>query len=136
MNLKGTQTEKNLWIAFAGESQARNKYRFYGKKAEAEGYTEIAKVFQDTANQEEQHAAGILKYLNVIQDTLTNLRRAAEGEHYETATLYKEYERVAREEGFDEIADYFRGLRIVEAEHERVYLSLMQKLKEELKETK
>ncbi len=129
MSLKGTQTEKNLWMAFAGESQARNKYISYGKKAVEEGHNDIADVFKSTAEQEEDHALGLLKYLNEVHDTLTNLRRASEGEHYETTTLYKEYEKVASEEGFEEIADYFKKLRVTEAEHEKQYLLLMQKLR-------
>ncbi|MBM7615160.1 rubrerythrin family protein [Alkaliphilus hydrothermalis] len=133
MNLKGTQTEKNLWNAFAGESQARNKYISFGKKAVEEGYPDIADIFLDTTQQEEDHALDLLNFLSGTHDTLTNLRHAAEGEHYETATLYKEYERVAREEGFEAIAEYLKNLRIIEAEHEKRYLGLMQQLKKQLK---
>ncbi len=130
MDLKGTQTEKNLWLAFAGESQTRNKYVFYGQRALEEGYKEIADLFFKTAEHEESHAEGIYGFLNGTKDTLTNLKRSVEGERYETVTLYREYERVAREEGFEEIANYFKELRVTEAEHERAFQSLIKKLKE------
>ncbi len=130
MDLKGTQTEKNLWLAFAGESQTRNKYIFYGQKALEEGYKEIAEIFFNTAKEEETHTQGIYGFLNGVNDTLTNLKRSVEGERYETTTLYREYERVAKEEGFQEIADYFKVLRVTEAEHEKAFRTLLKQLKE------
>lgn len=131
MDLKGTQTEKNLWLAFSGESQAIHKYSFYSQKAQEEGYEDVAALFAEIARQEVSHAQGLYVFLQGIKDTLTNLKRSAEGEHYESTTLFKEYERVAREEGFDEIAEYFKNLRIKEAEHEQVFLAALKKLKQE-----
>ncbi|KAB3530021.1 rubrerythrin family protein [Alkaliphilus serpentinus] len=128
MNIKGTRTEQNLWNAFAGESQARNKYIFYGQKAEADGEVEIAKLFNDTALQEETHAKLIFNYLTGVKDSISNLRDASQGEFYEATTLYQEYDRVAREEGFEEIADFFKELQTIEADHERRYKEMIRKL--------
>ena len=128
MNLKGTQTEKNLWLAFAGESQARNKYAFFAELARKEGYDHIAKVFEQNSNQEKEHARLIFNFLHNNQDTKQNLRLSAQGENYEAFTMYAEYERVAAEEGFDEIAKFFKEIAKIEAEHEKKYLALLETL--------
>jgi len=106
-DLKGTQTEKNLWAAFAGESQARNKYTYFASQARKEGYEQIAAIFEETAENEKEHAKLFFKFLNGIGNTQENLKAAAEGEHYEWSEMYKEFARVAREEGFEEIAIAF-----------------------------
>lgn len=128
MSLKGTKTEKNLWIAFAGESQARNKYLSYGKKAKEEGYDEIAEVFVNTASDEEVHAREILDYLGGVSNTLSNLKLSAQGEHYEADTLYKEFEKIALSEGLQEIANFFNSLSEKEAIHEARFLELARSL--------
>ncbi|ABR47165.1 Rubrerythrin [Alkaliphilus metalliredigens QYMF] len=128
MNLKGTQTEKNLWTAFSGESQARNKYAFFAKIARQEGLNEVADVFQESAKQEEEHGRIIFEFLNGVQDSVTNLRMAAQSEHYEWTTMYKEFERIARQEELDEIASFFHEVGKIEAEHEKNYLNLLKKL--------
>ncbi|MDR5658621.1 rubrerythrin family protein [Serpentinicella sp. ANB-PHB4] len=130
MNLKGTQTEKNLWLAFSGESQARNKYAFFADFARKEGYDEIAKVFEQNANQEKEHARLIFDFLHNQKSTKENLKIAAQGENYEAFTMYKEYERVARSEGFEEIAKFFEEIGKIEAEHEKKYLALLQSFTE------
>ncbi|HQB32743.1 MAG TPA: rubrerythrin family protein, partial [Erysipelotrichaceae bacterium] len=104
MNLKGSKTEKNLWEAFAGESQARNKYTYYASKAKKEGYEQIAAIFLETADNEKEHAELWYKHLNGIGTTLENLKDAAEGENYEWTTMYREMAATAREEGFIRIA--------------------------------
>lgn len=129
-NVKGTQTEKNLMAAFAGESQARNKYTFYAQVAKKEGYEQISKLFLETADNERAHAKQIFKYLGGIGTTIENLKDAADGENYEWTTMYKEFEEVARKEGFEEIADWFREVGEVEEEHEKRYLTLLQNVKE------
>lgn len=128
MEFKGSRTEKNLWSAFAGESQARNKYTYYADKAREEGYGDIADVFEETAKQEEEHAKKMFQFLNGIKGTLSNLKAAAGGENYEATTMYKEFEKVAREEGFHEIADFFKEIARIEAQHEERYLKLVRKL--------
>ena len=128
MSVKGTKTEKNLWIAFAGESQARNKYLSYGSRAMEDGYDDISEIFIKTAKDEEDHARDILNYLGGVNDTLGNLRLSAQGEHYESETLYKEFERVALAEGLEDIAKFFNTLSEKEASHERVFLELARKL--------
>lgn len=129
-NIKGTQTEKNLMAAFAGESQARNKYNFYSQTAKKEGFEHIAKVFLETAENERAHAKQAFKYLGGLGNTAENLKDAADGENYEWSTMYKEFEEVARKEGFAEIADWFREVAEVEEEHEKRYLKLLANVKE------
>ena len=123
----GTQTEKNLMEAFAGESQARNKYTYFASKAKKEGFEQISSLFLKTADNEKEHAKMWFKELNggVIPDTLTNLRDAANGENYEWTDMYKEFADVAREEGFDEIARLFEGVGEIEKHHEERYRALL-----------
>jgi len=130
MELKGSRTEKNLWAAFAGESQARNKYTYFASVARREGYEQIAGIFEETANNEKEHAKRILKFLGGIGSTEANLEAAAGGENYEWTSMYPEFERVAREEGFEEIAAFFRQVAEVEKEHERRYRTLLENLKQ------
>lgn len=125
-NLKGTKTEANLMAAFAGESEARNKYTYYASMAKREGYEQIAGLFLDTADNEKEHAKRLLKFLGGIGNTVENLKEAAKGENYEWTTMYRDFEKVAREEGFSEIADVFREIGEVEEEHEKRYLKLLQ----------
>lgn len=128
--IKGTQTEKNLMAAFAGESQARNKYTFYAQVAKKEGYEQISKLFLETADNERAHAKQIFKYLGGIGDTIQNLQDAADGENYEWTTMYKEFREMAIKEGFQEIADWFQEVAEVEEEHEARYLKLLKNVKE------
>ena len=130
MDLKGSKTEKNLWEAFAGESQARNKYTYFASKAKKEGYEQISGIFQETADNEKEHAKMIFKFLGGIGDTAENLKHAAEGENYEWSSMYKEFEKTAREEGFEEIAEFFGKVAGVEKEHEERYLALLKNLEE------
>lgn len=130
MNLKGTKTEANLKAAFAGESEARNKYTYWASVAKKEGYEQIAGIFLETADNEKEHAKRLFKFLQGISDTKTHLKEAAAGENYEYTTMYKEFEKVAREEGFDEIADVFREIGEVEEEHEKRYLALLKNIEE------
>jgi rubrerythrin len=123
-DLKGSKTESNLLAAFAGESQARNKYTFFASKAKKEGYEQIAGIFEETARNEMEHAKRIFNFLGLLGNTEENLRAAAEGENYEWTTMYKEFEKVAIEEGFDQIATFFREVAEVEEEHEKRYLKL------------
>ena len=134
MELKGSKTEQNLMTAFAGESQARNKYTFYASKARKEGYEQIAAIFEETANNEREHAKMWFKELNggVIPDTLTNLRDAANGENYEWTDMYKEFAETARAEGFDEIARLFEGVGEIEHHHEERYLKLVGNIEDNL----
>ncbi len=126
MELKGSKTEANLMTAFAGESQARNKYTYYASKAKKDGYVQIAKIFEETANNEKEHAKIWYKLLNGgISDTATNLKLAAEGENYEWTEMYASFAKTAREEGFDQIADLFEGVAKIEKEHEERYLKLL-----------
>ena len=127
--LKGSKTEKNLQEAFAGESQARNKYAYWGSKAKEEGYEQIAGYFWETADNEKEHAKLWFKYLKGIGNTEYNLVEAAKGENYEHTTMYKEFEEVARQEGFNEIADFFREVAEVEEAHEKRYLKLLENLR-------
>ena len=124
-DLKGTRTEQNLWSAFAGESQARNKYTYFASKAKKEGYVQIAKLFEETANNEKEHAKIWFKLLNGIGDTAANLKAAAEGENYEWTDMYATFAKEAREEGFVEIAALFDGVAKIEKEHEERYLKLL-----------
>ena len=132
MELKGSQTEKNLQIAFAGESQARNKYTYYASKAKKEGFEQIAAIFLETADNEKEHAELWFKYLHdgKVPSTAENLLDAAEGENYEWTDMYKEMARVAREEGFNEIAVKFELVGKIEKEHEARYLKLLEKVKD------
>ena len=130
MELKGSKTERNLLAAFAGESQARNKYTYYASVAKKEGFEQIAGIFLETAENEKEHAEREFDFLKGIGDTSANLKAAAEGEHYEWTAMYPEFERVAREEGFGEIADFFEEVAEVEEEHEKRYLALLKNVKE------
>ncbi len=136
--LKGTKTEQNLLASFAGESQARNRYTYFASEAKKAGYEQISWIFQDTADNEKEHAKRFFKFLEggmveitasypagTIGTTLENLKEAADGENLEYTTLYPEFARVADEEGFPEIAEVFREVSKVEAGHEKRYLTLM-----------
>ncbi|WP_334109629.1 rubrerythrin [Thermodesulfitimonas autotrophica] len=129
-DLKGTRTEKNLWAAFAGESQARNKYTYFASQARKEGYEQIAAVFQETADNEKEHAKRILKFLQGIGTTAENLKAAAEGENYEWTAMYPEFARVAEEEGFPEIAAVLRKIAAAEQHHEARFRALRRNLEE------
>ncbi len=123
MDLKGTKTENNLKIAFAGESEARNKYTYYASKARKDGYQQIADIFEETAANEKEHAKIWFKLLHngSISDTITNLKDAIEGENYEWTDMYKIFAEEARAEGFEEIATLFDGVAAIEKEHEERY---------------
>lgn len=126
MNLKGSKTEKNLMTAFAGESQARNKYTYYAGKAKKEGFEQIAAIFQETADNEKEHAKIWFKLLHDgIQDTATNLKDAAAGENYEWTDMYATFAKEAKEEGFDQIAFLFESVAKIEKEHEERYKALL-----------
>lgn len=132
-DLKGTKTEANLMTAFAGESQARNKYTYYASKAKKEGYEQIAAIFEETAGNEKEHAKMWFKLLcgGEIPDTITNLEDAANGENYEWTEMYDEFSKVAKEEGFDDIANKFKLVGAIEKEHEARYRKLLDNIKEE-----
>ena len=130
MELKGSKTEKNLEAAFAGESQARNKYTYFAAVAKEEGFEQIAGIFLETAENEREHAKKEFDFLKWIGNTKTNLKAAAEGEHYEWTEMYPGFERVAREEGFTEIANFFKEVAEVEEQHEKRYLALLRNLQE------
>lgn len=134
MELKGSKTEKNLLAAFAGESQARNKYTFYASQAKKEGYEQIADIFDETANNEKEHAKLWFKYLNggAIKSTAENLKDAAGGEHYEWTEMYKEFADTAEQEGFKEIAATMRLVASIEKTHEERYAKLTANLKNNL----
>jgi rubrerythrin len=136
-NLKGSRTEKNLLVAFAGESQARNRYTYFAGQAKKDGYDQIASIFEETANQEKEHAKRFFKFLQggevqvtagfpagVIGTTVENLQAAAAGEHYEHTEMYPGFARVAREEGFSAIADVFMAVSVAEKQHEKRYSDL------------
>ena len=127
MELKGSRTEANLMAAFAGESQARNKYTYFASKAKKEGYEQIAAIFEETANNEKEHAKMWFKQLHngEIPSTIDNLKEAANGENYEWTEMYEEFAKVAEEEGFTEIARLFRGVGEIEKHHEERYLKLI-----------
>jgi len=131
MSLKGTKTEKNILTAFAGESQARNRYTYFASKAKKEGYVQISKIFEETANHEKEHAKRLFKFLEggdaeivasfpagVVGSTLENLKASAAGEHEEYAEMYPEFAKVAREEGFPEVAAVMENIAVAEAYHE------------------
>ncbi len=137
MELKGSQTEKNLLAGFAGESQARNRYTYFASQARKEGYVQIAAIFEETANREREHAKREFKFLKggeveitaafpagSIGSTLENLKAAAAGEHYETTEMYPGFAEVAEGEGFDEIAKAFRSIAVAEKRHEDRYVAL------------
>ncbi len=137
MSLKGTKTEKNLLTAFAGESQARNRYTYFASAAKKEGFVQMAKIFEETANQEKEHAKRLFKFLEggeveitgafpagKIGTTLENLKAAAAGENYEHTTMYPEFARIAREEGFENIAKVFEAIAVAEKQHEKRYNDL------------
>jgi len=142
-SLKGTKTEKNLLTAFAGESQARNRYTYFASKAKKEGYVQIAAVFEETANQEKEHAKRLFKFLEggeveitgsfpagVIGSTLENLKASAAGENYEHTQMYPEFARIAKEEGFNEIACVLEAIAVAEKYHEERYNALAKNLEE------
>ena len=125
-NLKGTKTEQNLMTAFAGESQARNKYTYYASKAKKDGYVQISKIFEETANNEKEHAKIWFKLLHDgMPDTMTNLIDAAEGENYEWTDMYATFAKEAKEEGFDDVAALFEMVAKIEKEHEDRYRKLI-----------
>ena len=126
MELKGSKTEKNLMEAFAGESQARNKYTYFASVAKKEGYEQIAALFLETAENEKEHAKIHFKYLNGISDTKANLAAAAAGENYEWTDMYDRMAKEADEEGFTEIAAKFRGIGAIEKEHEARFRRLLE----------
>jgi rubrerythrin len=141
-SLKGTRTEKNLLTAFAGESQARNRYTYFAGAARKEGFVQIADIFEETANQEKEHAKRFFKFLEggeveisaafpagVIGNTLENLLAAAAGEHYEHTSMYPGFAKVAREEGFEEIAVVLEKISVAEKQHEKRYRDLAANIK-------
>lgn len=131
MELKGTKTEKNLMSAFAGESQARNKYTYYASQAKKEGYTQISSFFEETACNEQEHAKIWFKLLHHgIPSTEVNLKDAADGEHYEWTDMYSSFAKEAKEEGFTKIAYLFETVGKIEKEHEERYLALLKNVKE------
>lgn len=137
-SLKGSKTEKNLLAAFAGESQARNRYTYFASKAKKDGFVQIADIFEETANQEKEHAKRLFKFLEggeakiqgafpagVIGSTAENLKAAAGGEHYEWESMYPEFAATAREEGFEAIAKVFEAIAVAEKQHEKRYVGLL-----------
>ena len=143
MELKGSKTQKNLITAFGGESQARNRYTFFASKAKKEGFVQIADIFEETANQEREHAKRLFKFMTggeaeiaaafpfgVIGDTVDNLRAAAAGENHEWTTMYPNFAKTAREEGFDEIAAAMEFIAVAEKQHEKRYLALAKNIDE------
>ena len=134
MELKGSRTEANLMAAFAGESQARNKYTYYASKARKEGYEQIAAIFEETANNEKEHAKLWFKELHggSVPDTLENLNDAAAGENYEWTDMYKEFAETAKEEGFIRIAKLFEMVAEIERHHEERYRKLIENIEEGL----
>ncbi|SFV77442.1 Rubrerythrin [hydrothermal vent metagenome] len=143
VKFKGSQTEKNLLIAFAGESQARNRYTYFASQAKKEGLIQISDIFIETANQEKEHAERFFKYLEggeleitssfpagVIGNTFDNLMAAAEGEEYEWSVMYPEFAKIAKEEGFDKISHTFESIIIAEKQHDRRYKALAKNIKE------
>lgn len=144
-SLKGTKTEKNLLTAFAGESQARNRYTYFASVAKKEGYEQISWIFTDTADNEKEHAKRLFKFLEggeveiqatfpagIIGDTKTNLKQAAAGENYEYTKMYPEFSKIARQEGFEEIAKVFEAIAVAEEGHEKRYLKLLENIEKGL----
>ena len=132
MELKGTKTEQNLMTAFAGESQARNKYTYFASQARKEGYVQIAQLFEETANNEKEHAKIWFKLLNGIGDSAQNLEAAAAGENYEWTDMYATFAKEAKEEGFDHIAYLFKAVGEIEKRHEERYLALLKNVQDKL----
>ena len=134
MELRGSKTEQNLMAAFAGESQARNKYTYFASKAKKDGYEQIAAIFEETANQEKEHAKMWFKELNggEVPSTPENLLAAAEGENYEWTEMYEEFAKVAEEEGFTALAKKFRGVAAIEKMHEERYRKLLKNVEDEV----
>jgi len=137
MELKGSKTEKNLMAAFAGESQARNRYTYYAAKARKEGYRQVSAIFEETADQEREHAKRLFKLMKggeieitgsfpagPVGDTIDNLKAAAAGENYEWTDMYPSFAKIAKEEGFDDIARVFESIAVAEKQHEKRYLAL------------
>ncbi len=142
MELKGSRTEENLLKAFAGESQARNRYTYFASKASKEGYVQISKIFLETADQEKEHAKRLFKFLKggeleitasfpagKIGTTIENLMESAGGENYEWTEMYPDFAKVAREEGFMDIADVFESIGVAEKQHEKRYLGVLENIK-------
>ncbi len=142
-SLKGTRTEKNILAAFVGESQARNRYTYFASQAKKEGYVQIARIFEETANQEKEHAKRLFKLLEggevevagafpagTIGSTLENLRAAAAGENHEHTQMYPEFAKIAREEGFEEIAVIFEAIAVAEEQHEKRYKKLAENIEQ------
>lgn len=142
-SLIGTQTEKNILAAFAGESQARNRYSYFASKAKKEGFVQISQIFQETADNEKEHAKKLFKFLEggevevtaafpagTIATTAENLKGAAAGENHEHTTMYPEFARIADEEGFAEVADVMRAIAVAEKQHEKRYLGLLKNIEE------
>ena len=134
MELKGSKTEQNLMKAFAGESQARNKYTYFASKAKKDGYEQIAAIFEETANNEKEHAKMWYKELHggSIPDTISNLNEAADGENYEWTDMYEEFANTAEEEGFKELAIKFRAVGAIEKHHEERYRKLLKNIDDEV----
>ena len=131
MDLKGSQTEKNLWAAFAGESQARNKYTYFASKARKDGFVQISNIFTETADNEKEHAKIWFKLVAGIGDTKENLKAAAAGENEEWTSMYPGFAKTAREEGFTRIAELFEGVAKIEKEHEERYKLLLANIEED-----
>ena len=136
MELKGSKTEQNLMAAFAGESQARNKYTYFASKAKKDGYEQIAAIFEETANNEKEHAKMWFKELHggEVPSTEENLLAAAEGENYEWTDMYENFAKVADEEGFKDIARKFRGVAAIEKAHEERYRKLLKNIEDEVED--
>jgi rubrerythrin len=132
MELKGSKTEKNLQTAFAGESQARNKYTYFASVAKKEGYEQISAIFLETAENEKEHAKMWFKLLNGIGTTAENLKAAADGENYEWTDMYDEFAKTAREEGFERIAQMFEGVAAIEKHHEERYRKLLKNVEDKV----
>ncbi|MGE5484084.1 MAG: rubrerythrin [Ignavibacteriales bacterium] len=130
MTIKGSETEKNLLAAFSGESQARNKYTYFAGVAKREGYERIAAIFQETADNEKEHAKIWAKLLGFIGDTAANLEEAAKGEHYEWTDMYRRFAETADREGFKDIADLFRKVAGIEEQHEVRYRKLLDSVRD------
>lgn len=128
--LKGSKTEKNLWTAFAGESEARNKYTYYASKAKKDGFVQIANLFEETANNEKEHAKLWFKLIHGISSTEDNLLDAAQGENYEWTDMYASFAKEAHAEGFEDIALAFEGVAAIEKEHEERYRKLLANIKD------
>ena len=132
MELKGSKTEKNLQTAFAGESQARNKYTYFASVAKKEGYEQIAALFLETADNEKEHAKMWFKALGELGNTAENLKAAADGENYEWTDMYAEFAKTAREEGFEAIAKQFEGVAAIEKHHEERYRKLLKNVEDKV----